>query len=189
MNEECPTLNPIVSNPMKNTFQINLVVVPVGLDDQARGELETDIGDSALAGVAHIVGGDTFDDERGEIEDRSAPEAQGRQGLEVAFEATAQRVGAFDALLLAGEIGRPAWRIIERSVDHRGTKPGDRYHGGNGGTRGRRGEPQSHKEDHVGQTPLPGPTRHVNAPRQRSNSATVTGAWLINREPLREGAG
>ena len=63
-------------------------------------------GDPALMGVAHIVGGDALDDEGGEIEDRSALEAKGRKGLEVPFEATAQGVSAFDALALAGEIGR-----------------------------------------------------------------------------------
>ena len=106
---------------------------PVGLDDQARGELKADIGDPARMGIADIVGGDAFDEERGEIEDRSALEAKSRKSLEVAFETTAQGVGAFEALLLAGETGRPAWRVIEQRIDHRGTKPGDRCHGGDGG--------------------------------------------------------
>ena len=46
MNEECPTLNPIVSNQMKNIIQINLVVVPVGLDRQAGRDPEADIADA-----------------------------------------------------------------------------------------------------------------------------------------------
>lgn len=138
-------------------------------------------------GISDIVGRHAFDGKGREIEDRPVPDAQRRSGLEVALETAAQRVGAFDALLLAGKVGGPRERVIIGLVDDGGTQSSEGGDGRKGACGGNgRQCPSRHQERRDGKGAAPrtricGSNRHGTAPRlYGSTRADRRGLWLTS---------